>query len=305
MIFANLIHLSYNMWEDRQAPPEAKKNRYHHYMREMRFDDSLWNDIVARMAGAGMNRVVIDVGDGVQFRGRPEIAVPGAWTGERLTEELKRLRDRGLEPIPKLNFSTCHDAWLGDYARRVSTPEYYAACRDLIAETAELFGGPRFFHLGMDEETAAHQRFHAYVVVRQYELWWNDLEFYFREVEKAGARPWVWSDYLWHNRDLFLERMPKSVLQSNWYYGKEFPDDRAPVKAYGDLEAHGFDQVPTCSNHSCRENTPLTVDYCRRRIAPERLLGFLQTVWRPTKEEFRDRHMEAIDLVGQAIAAMS
>ena len=66
------------------------------------------------------------------------------------------LRALGIEPLPKLNFSTCHDAWLGPYSRMVSTPAYYDVCRDLIDEVAELFGGPRFFHLGMDEETAQH-----------------------------------------------------------------------------------------------------------------------------------------------------
>ncbi|MCX7016908.1 MAG: Tat pathway signal protein [Candidatus Sumerlaeota bacterium] len=305
MIYGNLIHLSYSMWEDRKAPPEAKKNRYHHYMRELCFDDSLWNDIIKRMAAVGMNTIIIDVGDGMQFRSRPEIAVPGAWFRERLKEELKELRDLGLEPIPKLNFSTCHDAWLDDYSRRISTPEYYAVCCDLIAETIDLFDGPRLFHLGMDEETAANQRFFLYVVVRQYELWWHDVEFYFHEVEKGGARPWIWSDYMWQNRDVFLERMPRSVLQSNWFYGNDFSEDRRPAKSYLELEAHEYDQIPTFSNYMWPENTALTIDYCRKHIAPERLLGFLQTVWRPTKEEFRDRHMEGIDLLGKAIASVS
>ena len=65
-----------------------------------------------------------------------------------LKEELKKLRDAGLEPIPKLNFSTAHDTWLGPYSRCVSTPTYYKACEDLIEEVVELFDKPRFFHLG-------------------------------------------------------------------------------------------------------------------------------------------------------------
>ena len=42
-----------------------------------------------------------------------------------------------------------------------------AASMDLIAEVSELFDGPRFFHIGMDEETFQHQRMYHYVVVRQ------------------------------------------------------------------------------------------------------------------------------------------
>ena len=74
--------------------------------------------------------------------------------------EVKRLREMGLEPIPKLNFSTCHDTWLGPYARMVSTPKYYEVAKDLIAETIELFDKPRLFHLGMDEEDERNQRHH-------------------------------------------------------------------------------------------------------------------------------------------------
>ena len=103
--------------------------------------------------------VVIDLGDGVRYESHPEIAVENASPVEQLREELARLRERGLEPIPKLNFSASHDIWLGPYSRQVSTEPYYAVCRDLIAEAIEIFDHPRLFHLGMDEELAHHQRF--------------------------------------------------------------------------------------------------------------------------------------------------
>ena len=81
------------------------------------------------MARAGMNMLVIDLGDGIRYESHPEIAVQGAWPPARLREELARLRALGLEPIPKLNFSTAHDAWLHDYSRMVSTPAYYKVSR--------------------------------------------------------------------------------------------------------------------------------------------------------------------------------
>ena len=80
----------------------------------------------------------------------------------------------------------------------------------------------RFFHLGMDEETAGHQKHLNYVMVRQHDLWWHDLLFLAEQAEKSGARPWIWSDYVWHHPDQFYEKMPKSVLQSNWYYDSAF-----------------------------------------------------------------------------------
>ena len=159
MIWGSLLHLSYNMWSDRDAP----EWRLEHVSARpyLRFDETLWNDLLSQMADAGMNMVVIDLGDGVHYKSHPEIAVEGAWTPGKLREELAKIRQLGLEPIPKLNFSTCHDAWLGPYSRCVSTDTYYDVCRDLIAEVIDLFDQPRFFHLGMDEETAEHQRYYA------------------------------------------------------------------------------------------------------------------------------------------------
>jgi hypothetical protein len=312
MIWANLLHLSFNMWEEADAPiPRDESSRVRRILRirrarpYLRFDDALWNDLLLQMRAAGVNMVVLDLGDGVRYESHPEIAVRNAWTPSRLRRELASIRSLGLEPIPKLNFSTTHDAWLGPYARCVSTDAYYAVCRDLIEEVCRLFDRPRFFHLGMDEETAGHQRRALYAVMRQHDLWWHDLYFYLKQVEKGGARPWVWSDYVWHHPDEFFKKMPKSVLQSNWYYGKEFSRKIGYVKAFLDLEAHGYDQVPTGSNWSDPANFPGLVRYCRRYVSPERLLGFLQTPWLPTLKPFRRAHLEAIAVLRRAMPQVS
>ncbi|MBN1489309.1 MAG: Tat pathway signal protein [Phycisphaerae bacterium] len=300
MIWSVLIHLSYNMWEDH--PVEARHGQ-HGYMPDLCFDEKLWDDVLKAIADAGMNMVVLDLGDAVQYESHPEIAVKGAWTPARLKKELARIRKLGIEPIPKLNFATTHDAWLAEYARCVSTERYYAVCRDLIAEAITIFDKPRLFHLGMDEETAEHQRNHHYAVVRQGDLWWHDFLFLVEQVEKGGVRSWIWSDYVWHHPELFFARMPKSVLQSNWYYGTDFGDTVKAVKAYRDLESHGYDQMPTGSNHSGPENFGKTVEYCARHIPAERLLGFFQTVWRPMIEPYRENQIAAVQQVGEAKAA--
>lgn len=300
LIWAVLLHLSYNMWSDRDTPDWGVD--YVSARPYLRFDDSLWADLLQTAAQSGLNMVLIDLGDGVRYQSHPEIAVQGAWSVERLRQKLARMRQLGLEPIPKLNFSTAHDTWMGPYARMVSTDTYYGVCRDLIAEVIELFDHPRFFHLGMDEETAEHQRHYAYMLVRQYDLWWHDLHFLIDQVERGGSRAWVWSDYIWHHPETFLAEMPRSVLQSNWYYGTRFDDEVIAARAYQDLEAHGFDQIPTGSNWSDPANFRLTAEYCQRHIAPARLKGFLQTVWKPTLEECRQRHLQALELVEQTQA---
>jgi hypothetical protein len=251
--------------------------------------------------------VVIDLGDAVQYESHPEIAVRNAWTKEKLGSELVKMRKLGLEPIPKLNFATTHDIWMGEYSRMVSTTKYYSVCRDLISEVIELFNTPRFFHIGMDEETAAHQVRQDYAVIRQNDLWWGDLYFYVDEIEKKGVRAWVWSDYAWNKPDLFFRKMPKSVLQSNWYYGTEFDLNKLKdpaktyVKLYNDLEEHGYDQIPTGSNHSNDINMEGTVDYGKKVIDQSRLYGFMTAPWRPTLAPCLDRHKQAIAQIGRAI----
>jgi hypothetical protein len=302
-LLAYLAHIGFNFWSDH---PDAETiwNLKHVSARPyLRCDDQVWADLTERLARAGFTMIVLDLGDGILYTSHPEIAVHDAWTVDRLRAELVRLRSLGLEPIPKLNFSAAHDVWLGDYARMVSTAPYYQVCRDLIREVIEIFDRPRLFHLGMDEETHGHQRTYRYSLVRQYDLWWEDFFRYVAAVEEQGVRAWVWSDYLWEHPELFLRQMPKSVLQSNWYYGAEFGEEVSYSRAYLTLAEHGYDQVPTASNWTTPLNFARTVEFCRQHIPAQHLLGFMQTVWRPTLPDCVDQHTAAIEQV-EAVRAI-
>jgi hypothetical protein len=299
MIWGNLLHLSLNMWCDWDAP-ELKGSDII-YRPDLRCDHALWNDILQKMQEARMNMVVIDLGDGVKYESHPEIAVKGAWSTTELRGELKRIRSLGLEPIPKLNFSTTHDAWLGKYGHCVSTDTYQGVCGELIAEVNQLFDRPRFFHLGMDEEDYESQKYYEHVVIRQYDAWWRDFLFLIAQVEKGGARPWIWSDYVWHHPETFYQKMPKSVVQSNWYYDAKFDPQKPVTKAFQGLDEHGYDQIPTGSNYYNSTNFVALVQECRKSLSPGHLLGFLQTPWKGTLEKHRQRHMEAIEQVAQAM----
>ena len=101
--------------------PRGKRSRYHSYLC---CDDGVWKDAVDRSAEKGMNAILIDLGEGVEFPSHPELAVKGTWSVEKMQKELARIRSLGLEPLPKLNFSACHDSWLKEYHRMLSTKEY-------------------------------------------------------------------------------------------------------------------------------------------------------------------------------------
>ncbi len=326
LIWANLIHLSTNMWEDNPhikwpgVSCEVYKDDFEcktrldaiawgmrAYRPFLVFDEPLWNKILHDMVKAGFNMVIIDLGDAVQYQSHPEIAITNAWSIDKLKTELVKIRQLGLEPIPKLNFATSHDTWLGEYHRMVSTREYYAVCSDLISEVIELFDTPRFFHIGMDEEDYKNQVQYRYATVRQGDLWWKDFYFFVDQVEKKGVRPWIWSDYGWHYPDVFFKKMPKSVLQSNWYYDVQFGDltgleesHKTRYNMYYELEKHGYDQVPTGSNFNNNLNMEGTVRHFKNVIDPSRLLGFMSAPWLPTMPQCAASHKEAIEQLGRA-----
>ena len=336
-LYGMLLHLGYNMWGDktpeeiaklppRFTPPEEFIRRWgpirkrsmelRGYMDFLRFDDATWRYTTERMAKLGMNVCVLDIGEGLVYPSHPELACKGAWTPEKMREELRRLRQMGIEPVPKLNFSGTHDLWLGQYAKMTSTRPYYQAVADVIRDVCEIFDGPRFFHIGYDEEDYWHQTEFDYVVIRQGELWWHDFLYTVKEVERHGVRAWIWSDKMWHGREEFVKRMPKSVLQSNWYYLGDFDPKKESqlyhmVHAYDWLEEAGYDQVPCCS--SCGDwrvrtyNNPcLTIEYCRdvAKVAPERMKGLIMAPWCQTMDFARPWLDDAIDLMPPAKSLM-
>ncbi len=279
------------MWDPVGTPVRGLYTVRHPVTEENETDVNTWDKLVDFIAEHQYNMLVIDVGDALLYESHPEISAPDAWSKDFLKQKLAEIRAKGIEPIPKLNFSTGHCVWLKEYRNMISTPTYYKVCADLIAEVCEVFGYPRLFHLGLDEEDAAHQRYQKSVIIRQGEHWWHDAFFLFKECEKHGARPWVWSDYYWHHPELFAKNMPKSVLQSNWFYDDFSTKDekqRVRAQAYLGLEQLGYDQVPTPSTWTLPTgvNQFQTLEFCREHIDPSRLKGFLTVSWTFTHPEW-------------------
>ena len=292
-MWAYLIHLGSNMWSDTMAQNPAIPFRAQPVYREELFaEKEIWRKTTDFIAQCGLNTLLIDIGEGLQYDSHPELAAKGAWTKAELRAELDRLRAMGITPIPKLNFSACHDAWLGEYRLMRCTDAYYKVCADVIAEVCELFGHPQYFHIGMDEENLKNQVNMGVITIRNEKQWWKDFYYLVDQCEKNGARAWVWSDYYWDHPDIFVKRMPKTVLQSNWYYaavpqkGEDglYPNPR--VQAYVDFEKMGYDQVPTGSCWGYFGNMEQTVKmFAQENIAPERLKGFMIAPWLFTVEE--------------------
>ena len=299
MMWAYLMHLNTNGSGEKGANvPLAPWRDY------VTADDNVWRQTIDFLPSCGVNTVVIDLGDAIEYETHPEISLPGAWSKDKVKKELDYIRSLGMTPIPMLNFSAAHDAWLKVYSRMVSTPQYYQVCEDLILEVAELFGYPELFHLGMDEEW--DQGSENMKIVRPRRIWWHDMNFFFGVCDKAGVRPWVWADPCWNTPEDYLANMSKSALQSNWWYGtiRKNPDgsyQRKEIETYVKLEEAGFEQVPTSSAFGSRWfNAKQNMEMAKESIAPERLKGFLTCSWYRTEDRHKYALLNEAYLFGEA-----
>ena len=328
-ILSALLHIGQNMWDD-QPVERAKMTPYLESRVKkdyVRCDEKVWRHITDLMEKRHYNMAIIDLGEGLIYPSHPELAVKDSWTPEKMQREIKRLKDAGIEAIPKLNFATTHDTWLGEYHRMVSTPDYYKAVQDIIDDVVEIFETPRLFHIGMDEElmdTGAQKR-NAYQNIRQGELLWQDFGYYFACLTKHGIRPIVWGDEATYHPEWFYKRMPKYVLQSKCHYGSNFDPEKQKDEFHlrelcslKEVSDGGYEQLPVSSNWVLKPSKeypwPMGRDYPRDRTAirlftkycvdnirDDLLAGFLCAPWAEVDEPSEDYWLDAINQQASAM----
>jgi hypothetical protein len=287
LIWAYLVHLGVNYWKRADGDPGELSKFYH----ELPTEDDAWRETVDFIAAQGFNTLIIDLGEGVVYDSHPELATKGAWSKEKLKKELDRIRSLGMTPIPKLNFASLHNAWLGEYGRMISTPTYYKVAKELIDEAIELFDNPPYLHLGMDEEVyepsppfncLQMQKRYGLTVSRTNKLFWHDVNYLADCCIQKGVRPWIWGDAAWFMPETMAASLSKEVLVSNWFYRRWLnpqiePDYvQAAIKAFYLLADYGFDQVPTGATYTQTQNID---DMMLCMKDKPNILGYMDAPW--------------------------
>ncbi len=322
-----LTHLSFNIAGDLKR------------QEKLIFDEAVWRRVVDKCEEHGLNTIVLDVNDGVQWESHPEISLPGAWSKEKVRSEVLRLREKGIEIIPKLNFSTTHDVWMGEYGRMVSTSIYYKVCRDLILEVYDMFLQPKYIHIGMDEENWKHFNDPGYefIAARRDGLLVHDINFFNACVKEAGAKTHMWHDPFNDLEPEFSKDIDKDIfpyvwmyysyLKENWTLISEQDEEVREwyrvqfVKRYGYTveyveespsvikamalvekfmkEGHKF--IMTTSNLYIKNCEVDCLEFVRRHNPDfSCLAGMITTTWSNVCEEREAIIMESIELLGKA-----
>lgn len=322
-MWALLVHLGTDLW--------ATKYCYDC----LTFDDNLWDSILEQCKDAGINTIVLDIANGIEYATHPEIATKGAWTRKRVREEILKCKEMGISLIPKLNFATPHCIWLGEYSKMISTKQYYHVVNDLIKEVYELFDHPEYIHLGMDEEDAKHVKSHELAIYRQGELYWHDLRYFIDCVQDTGAKAWIWSCALFDHPEEYKAHIgAEDAVLSPWYYNAFRKEHWTPISSrqeyvtyYNEgeyakmgiefveedpflvnfrkvalpLMKEGYRYIPCASvANKCDYNTEDLLEYFKENAPDEQVLGFITAPWVPTIKEYEDEFYDSIRFLKEA-----
>ncbi len=120
--------------------------------------------LIPQLRKCGYNMLLWEMEDAVRFDTCPEIAAPDAMSKKEMAELLAFARESGFENTPLLQ-TLSHNAYVLRHPKYqhlserpgflelycLSRPETGRFLTDWTGEIADLFGNPRFFHIGADE----------------------------------------------------------------------------------------------------------------------------------------------------------
>jgi len=264
---------------------EAKEN-------EQPFDLDVGLAVVDAMAEAAMNLLVVDCADGVTYASHPELVRPYSVPMATFEALLARANERGIEVVPKLNFSQSglhhHNDWFRPHNQLFDNDEYWRLAFEVIDELVEVASPPRFFHVGMDED---HWR--------SYDQYVAAIERLHAGLYDRGLRTVIWNDSacLWpqaaihRDKSMVAEaRTPRDVVQVLWDYSG------ANLEILGRIRNAGFEVW------GAPGRTAGMVGAMREGVKAVGGTGLLLTQWIPCVEANRETLLAHVRTLGPLCA---
>lgn len=225
-----LLHLSHYdpAWVQRKAT-------------EKPFDLKVAHRIVDLLADSGFNLFMIGVSDGVAYASHPELKRKYSRPMSDLKELADHAHERGLEVVPKLNFSkseiNCHDWWIREpgevWHTKFDDEPYWRVGLDCVDEIIRACRPQRFFHIGMDED---HERSYTQYVAA--------IKTLRAALRQRKLRTICWSDLAltYPTGEIYQEKCraaeaqtPKDIVRLLWDYS------HIPTKIMRKTAALGFE----------------------------------------------------------------
>ena len=260
---------------------------------EKPFDLDVGREIVDALAAEGLNMLIIDCYDGVRYRSHPELAKHYSVPMSTLSSLVAAARKNGLEVVPKLNFSRSrhehhHNDWIlgpGEGPNDHFDDDFYwKKGFEVIDEVIAAAEPPRFFHVGMDEDTdrscaqyvAAIKRLRSGLRKRKLRtiIWNGGL---------TDAPAWM----VIAEKSLVAEKaIPRDIVQLHWRY------DRCPTSDLRRIAKAGFELW------GAPGGTPERARAFRDALLRLGGKGLVMTAWIPCIEENRKRLLDQIRALG-------
>ena len=257
------------------------------------FDPAVARAVVDALAEQGFNTLLIGVSDGVVYRSHPEWRRPYSQPMDVLRSLADHARDRGIEIIPKLNFSrseiNCHNHWMrapGEkWHEHFDDDVAWQWAADAIDEVIDACRPERFFHVGMDED---HDRSYTQYVRATGRL--RDL------LAERGLRTVCWSDSAigYPTGEIHREKSeaaeadgPRDVVRLLWNYGS------VPAEQMRRIRERGFELwgAPGWQD-------PAQMTAFRDALLAVGGTGLVMTRWIPCVESNREHFLEIIRTLG-------
>lgn len=268
---------------------------------EKRYDEATAHAVIDAAADAGFNLLVIDVKDAVLYRRQPGLRKRYSVPMRELAGLAGHARERGLEVVPKMNFSMSplfrHSHWFEPKQADPPTKDYWRRGLSAVDEVVAAVK-PRIVHVGMDEDDT-----------RSPAEYRRDLHRLHRELRRRGLRMAMWADvcHRWRPQQRWKEipairTLPRDVILMPWLY------EAAPEDWVRRLLRWGFEVVGTSScwltgRRPRRGRQPLdnTREWARaiRRLGGS---GVLVTNWMKCSRENRATMLKTLRLCGPVLA---